>query len=522
MNSCLGIYVGDKVLKYAKLVYDDKAKSIQVDSCGVKQVVGEKAEAIHNIVDITGSASIPIAVNVTNAIYSSVDVHKSLKRPETMSVVELEVFELADEMKINEKLLTYRYLPMTSDRTETSNKHVIATIERVKLDEFEKQNRIKTSGVYPLNFVLNRIVDKSLSDYVYINIDETTDVICVAQGEVRDIETLPIGIKDILDEIARYCGSTSKAYELCKSVNLYTEQTGVNDPEIEKIVEPVLQDLLHRVEEKIKSLKYVPNKLLIGGMGTLFTNIDMLFEEYFSISANVVKPYFVREDNEAISDIVETTEAIALAHEYLIPGKYDLNFVNKKSHKKMAMNSSAKEKSSSVDVDTNKVISGLLFANIIMGVIAILYIVFSILYSTQINKMEKQLGIDVAKTKGEITKVQQDIDYIKQNTKKYSDINDFVEETVRKIEGNEIGKYSTYNVANFMQKIIKYIPKGVELETVSSDDNKHVTIVAKSESYSGLGYFISQIKLKGILENVEVDKVEHTSYVIVTIGGDLP
>lgn len=521
MKSCLGIYIGDKILKYAKLAYDEKTKSMRVDSCGVKQAVGEKADAIQSVISETGSSGIPIVTNVLGATFLPVERYKDISKQNLISTLNLEVYEIAESMSINSKLLSYRFLSATNDRMSTETIHYLTVIERAKLDEFERQNNIRTSGIYPLNFVLNRIADKSLKDYIYINIDETTDIICVAEGEIRKIEVLQIGMKDILSEIATYCGSTSKAYELCKSINVYTEQTGVNDPEIEKIVEPVLQDLLHRVEEIVKGLKYTPNKLVIGGMGTLFTNIDMLFEEYFSISAKLAKPYFVREDDEAISDIIETTEAIALAHEYLLPGNQDVNFVNKNSHKGNMKLKDLTGKSDA-NVDTNKVKSGLLFANIIAGIVVILYIVFSIVYSTQVVKMEEQIAKDVANINGEISKVQADTKYINGNSKKYSDINSFVDETVRKIEGNEIGKYSTYNVANFMQKIIKFIPKGVQLQTISSDDNKHVTIVAKSESYSGLGYFVSQIKLKEILVNVEVEKVEHTAEVTVTIGGDLP
>lgn len=522
MKSCLGIYVGDKILKYAKLAYDEKTKSMRVDSCGVKQVVGEKAEAIQNIIQETGSAGIPLVTNVVDARTYMFERHKSLNKADLMGTLELELDEIAENLSINKKLLSYRVYTSTPDRTESEAKHYMSLVERVKLDEFEQQNKIKTSGIYPLDFVLHRIADKSLNDYVYINIDEMTNMVCVAQGEVREINTINIGMNEILSEIATYCGSTTKAYELCKSVNVYSEQEGINDPEIEKIVEPVLQDLLHRVEENIKKLKYSPTKLVIGGMGTLFTNIDMLFEEYFGISAKVSKPYFVREDDEAISDIIETTEAIALAHEYLLPNTQDVNFVNKKAHKGSMKLSELKGKAASVDIETSKVKSGLLFANIISGVILVLYIAFSIIYSMQIEKMDEETSKSMAKSKAEIAKVDEDISYITNNTKKYSDINSFVDETIRKIEGNEIGKYSTYNVANFMQKIIKYIPKGVQLETISSDDNKHVTIVAKSESYSGLGYFVSQIKLKEILVNVQVDEVQHTSYVTVTIGGDLP
>ena len=100
--------------------------------------------------------------------------------------------------------------------------------------------------------------------------------------------------------------------------------------------------------------------------------------------------------------------------------------------------------------------------------------------------------------------------------------NNYIATTVQKIKEGKIGKYTTYNVANFMQKIAKYIPTNVQLESIASNDNKTVTIVAKSTSYAELGYFVSQLKLKGILENVSTGDVQHGKYIIVTIGGELP
>ena len=42
-------------------------------------------------------------------------------------------------------------------------------------------------------------------------------------------------------------------------------------------------------------------------------------------------------------------------------------------------------------------------------------------------------------------------------------------------------------------------------------------------SYAELGYFISQLKLQGVLENIQTGKVSNgTSAITVTIGGDLP
>ena len=73
-----------------------------------------------------------------------------------------------------------------------------------------------------------------------------------------------------------------------------------------------------------------------------------------------------------------------------------------------------------------------------------------------------------------------------------------------------------------MQKIMKFIPKNVQLISIESNDNKHLTISAKSTSYAALGYFVSQLKLEGIVNNVKIDSVSHGSEIQISIGGDLP
>ena len=522
MNSCLGIYIGDKILKYAKLAYD--GKSMQVESYGIKHIVGDKTDSIQNIITETGSNNIPIALNMEKDNYTQIEIMKQLSKGDAMSMMELEIFEIASRMEINEKLLAYRYITLKSDKTNPNNNMVVAATEKSELDKYTKTGKFKINAIYPIGFVLNNLIDKSEQDYVYINISDLTDMISVQQGEIKSIEKLGIGMHDVISGISNYCGSTSKAYELCKAINVYTDHNNMNDPEIERIVEPILQDLLHRIEEKLKEKNFIVNKIYISGMGTLFANIDLLFEEYFSIPSQVVKPYFINENiQNNISDIIEVVEAISIAYEYLLPKTENINFLNiKEPSKKMI---AFKEKLSgmgSIDIEKDKLKRVLVFTNIIAFIILILYIIFSVIYSLQTDKMNEDSNNAIKSFEIEIEKVQDDIDYVAQNLKKYSDINGFVEETTRKIEGNDIGKYSTYNVANFMQKIIKYIPQGVQLISISSDDNKNVIMVAKSNSYAYLGYFISQIKLKGILNDVEVKKVEHTGEVTVTIGGVLP
>jgi len=169
-----------------------------------------------------------------------------------------------------------------------------------------------------------------------------------------------------------------------------------------------------------------------------------------------------------------------------------------------------------------KIEKSLLFANLTAGAILLGYVGFSAAYEAELSKMEETLTENINRIQAETANISSDKSYIDQNTNRYKSFNSYISDTVQKIREGKIGKYTTYNVANFMQKIAKYIPTNVQIETISSNDNKTVSIVAKSTSYAELGYFISQLKLQGVLENIQTSNVSNGTVIKVTIGGDLP
>lgn len=122
-----------------------------------------------------------------------------------------------------------------------------------------------------------------------------------------------------------------------------------------------------------------------------------------------------------------------------------------------------------------------------------------------------------------LTLAKADEKVIVDSTNEYKTINDEVQSLKEKIESNQIGKFSTYNVASFMQKIIKIIPSNVKLKSISSDDNKKVVITSESSKYQDLGYFVASLRLQpDILTNVVVKNIENKEVITIEIGGDLP
>ena len=67
-------------------------------------------------------------------------------------------------------------------------------------------------------------------------------------------------MKEVIESLAEQLGSYAKAYDMCKTINVYTEDENPNNPEVERIIEPILQDALRKIDADV--CYHVPDRLL--------------------------------------------------------------------------------------------------------------------------------------------------------------------------------------------------------------------------------------------------------------------
>ena len=529
MERCLGIYIGDKIIKYAKL-HMDKNKNIDVEISNVKYVLGGIKEVIDEIIIETNSQNTPIAINILNEEHQNMEILKQISKNDISSMVELEVEDIANKQGINNKLLLYKFDIQDSLINKDNNRISILYTNRNDIEQYSKIEGLDIKGAYPLSKAITGVVSKEEKNYAVINIEERVTISIVLNGNLADTVVMDLGMKEVIESLAEQLGSYAKAYDMCKTINVYTEEENPNNPEIEKIIEPILQEVLRKIEDGIKPYRSKIQKLFLTGMGVLFTNIDILFEQYYSLPAEILKPAFTKGEIgiRNMAELIEANSAIALANSLLTSSMEDVNFmvqINKKQPKapgekgKLGIKMPGKL---TFHGDAADVIQKLIFANLVAATLLVGYSIFGTVYNSQSAKIEENVRASIETINKKKQTVQTDTSYINQNAQKYKEINEMVNDVLTKIQQNEIGELRTYNVANFMQKVMKFIPKNVQLITIESNDNKHVTITAKSGSYAALGYFVSQLKLEGIINNVKIDSVSHGSEIQVSIGGDLP
>ena len=99
MPSCLGMYVQDNLIKYAKVSKDhDK---IKVDSFGVKFYENIN-EAIKQVVEETYSYKTPISINLEQEIYNYFDMFALLNKTDLQKAIKDERYE--DAAKIRDQI----------------------------------------------------------------------------------------------------------------------------------------------------------------------------------------------------------------------------------------------------------------------------------------------------------------------------------------------------------------------------------------------------------------------------------
>lgn len=543
MSSCLGIYVNENVIKFAKLSYEKNV--LQLEKYGTRFVKIDPLNQIEAIIQETNSTRTPVAITPEKSEFINIEMFEQGHVKAFFNDVTKMEFEAWCE-KNAKSPQRYDYIYKSADAKNVDGKRNIE-INIVEKDVLSKytQRFNNVSSIYPSGLLTQRLVPSTEQNYVLVDFSDTLTVIVVVEGKVVDMKNYKIGMKQILQDFAGKLGSYQKAYEACKQINVFSEGMDNNNRELELILEPLLQEVLKNVQTYVEKYRKDIEKIILTGSGIIFTNIDILFTEFMDQRCEILKPEFLEDTSNVrnTADMLETIEAMSLAYDVLLPKPKESEYVKKSSVKRGLLaifdkkpkdrkEAKLKEKKETklketpkVSIsffDTTRIGTILTCICIVFAVLFVSYLAFGTIYSSRVEKMKNDINNTIAKINTDISAVDSDYSYINTNMTKYKNINDEVQEVIEQIESNKIGKFSTYNVATFLQNIIKIIPKNVQLVNISSDDNKNVKITAQSSSYADLGYFVAELKINNTLNSIKVNNVKNSETTIIEIGGELP
>lgn len=542
MPSCLGIYIQDNLIKYAKI--SKEHNNFKVEAYGVKFYDADIDKTIEQIVKETYSYQIPISVNIEKEKYTYANIFNLLKPQDLEKAIDTEFEFFCNNTNKNKNTIEFRKLkaPNLEDRDKV---RVIYTyIDKANIvEKMQLLDNYKVSNIYPVATIIPNI-NKSITqdNCVVVNIEQNTEITTIINGKIYSVDKIEQGMKDILSSIAEKENSINRAYEICKNTTVYTK-TGQNlkidgNEYLDEII-TTLFEIIEKVKENITNSGLDINSIYITGMGLIINNIDLLFQENFiDKKCEILVPYFIEKTNVKINikDYIEVNSAISLAMQGLEPKNQETNFSNKgktletimKILKSDVKASGIKAKSKKKKLTFKEVAHGeldftdkiLLRAVAALLLIIILYIASTEVLSDQINEKIAEAEETVNASKQEIAKITNNTTLINSRTSEYQKMVDAIDEANSKVTEN----YSSKNaIPNLLNKIMYNIPTGVQLLSIENPSGKNITITAQAEKYDQLGYFKAVLEEEGILTDITTTRGEKQNNLIsITITGKLP
>lgn len=540
MSSCLGLYIDENIIKYAKVTKEKD--NLKVDSFGVNFY--EKLEdGIKQVIDETYSYKTPISLNMSEETYQYFDMYSMINKKDLPKAIKTEFEAYCSDKGYNPNVFETRYA-MTENLQDKEKINVIH-VSNNKLDlnkRIQLLQGYKIAGVFPIGMSIANLNDvKDKENSLIVNIEDKTTITTIINQQVYEVKILDIGSQDFLSKINLKENSYSKSYEICKETTIYTSEgkdLGEETNYLEDIM-PTLYEIVGQVKKILNESLEKIEKVYISGTAALINNIDLYFEEYLeNAKCEILKPNFVKTAQDInIKDYIEVDSAISIALMGLGIGikgmnfkentlaeqlkealKVDINPDKKGKEKKLAGNLFTNDLSQPLD-STEK---ALLRTAVGLLILLIIYSSFSSLINKQMQSKTNQAQASIANTNKQIQAVDTDNEKIQAVTNEYTTMIQNLQEINDKIANTNKVKKA---IPNLLTALMTAMPEDVQITSISNTSDTHIEIVAQSKDYGQLGFLKAKIKTDGILQKdtvVSTAGEKNNDVITMKIEGELP
>lgn len=541
MQSCLGVYIEDNLIKYAKVQKD--RDNLKVEAFGTK-FYENLQQAIDQIVAETNSRKIPISINISDEYYDYFSYFALLNKSALKKSIDIDFEMLCAEKGTNKDNIERKNIFVLDPDDTQKMKAINVSIERQNLSSrkalFEKYN-LATMEPLPIG-IMNLVKLDNNANELIVNMEEKTTLTFCANGQIDKIDEINTSIIETIKEISKLENSQTKAYEILKNTTISSQEFDMfqDGNEYMDTIVPVLFKITNEIKEKINEYGRQINKIYFTGTGIVINNIDMYFQDRINIQCELVKPSFLDSQSLkiGIKDYIEVNSAISLALSGLQSGN-ELNFATKGklNIQGLEITGLPKRNVKSLKGTTDEkldAIEKLIVRILILAIICI--IIYSTLTTRLYKNMEQKISDTDQKTSDttasieKMTKTKTSVEYL---TSEY-------ESLISKLNNESLQNgenvYRTDEINNFLTKLKTIIPTEVKLISVENTQERHFVIQARAIKYQQLGYFKVLLETptsegtsyKAILENVKAstgiryhDETADEDYILVTIEGDL-
>lgn len=540
MSSCLGVYIDDNIIKYAKV--SKEHENLKVESYGVN-FYEKLEEGIKQVIEETYSYKIPIAINLSEENYEYFDMYSLLNKKDLPKAIKTEFEAYCGEKGYNPNVFETRYAML--ENLANKEKIKVIHVSNNKIDLNKKVQLLqgnKIGGVFPIGMSVTNLKNfESKENALIVNIEDKTTITTILNQNIYDVKKLDIGSEDILTKINLKENSYSKSYEICKETTIYTsegKELGEETTYLEEIM-PTLYEIVGQVKKVINESLEKIEKVYITGTAALINNVDLYFEEYLEdVRCEILKPEFVKTTKDInIKDYIEVNSAISLALMGVGVGMKGMNFRENtlSDQLKGALNINAgtdkngKNKRAITGLFTNDLSvpldgteKALLRVVSALFIFFIIYSVFSCLIGNQMDAKSIEAKESISHTNSQIQLVNTDNEKIKAITSEYTTMIKNLQEINDKIADTNRTKKA---IPNLLTALMTGMPEDVKITSIKNTTDSHIEIIAQSTDYDQLGFLKAKVKSDNILRKETVTSTageKSNDIITVKIEGDLP
>ena len=530
MASCLGLYIENNLIKYARI--SKNGDNTKIETFGIK-FYDNMESAIKQIVEETYSFKIPISINVSDEVYNKLEVFSLLSKKDIDGVIKTEFENLCYDKDTNTNIFEQRYIIASSNVQNEKIKVIHISVPKTAIAQRKNQfSEYKVTSMLPLGVTIQNLIKKEKkTGTLIVNIEKNTTITKIYNNEITDIIVLPIGAQDIIEKIRQKENSYSKAYEICKNSTIYTEKDkDLQYEENEYLVDimPILFQIITEVRKITEESFEKIDKVYITGTASAIGNIDIYFQEYLrNVTCEILKPSFISNNSKInIKDYIEVNSAISIALQGLEKNS-TINFTKEsiisKGLRALKTDSQGKKFNISTTALTNFIDK--FNTQFYIGVFTFSLIV--IVYLTGIFLMNKQLDSKINLADKSISDTNARISEVSNYNSKFNEQITNYSRLIRNIENvnnaNSEDKRFRNTIPNLLNNIMAVIPKGVQLSSIENTSDTHIVIVARSDHSEQIAFFKTNLdKEKVLLKVVSDTGTMQGGSLTVRIEGELP
>ena len=539
MSSCLGLYIEEHLIKYAKVLKEQD--KIKVESFGIK-FYDKINEAISQVIEETYSQKIPISVNMSEEMYNYFDMFSLLTKNDLQKAIKTEFESLCADRGYNPNVFETRYAVVDNQLEKEKIKIIHIADNKIELNKrIQQVDGYKLTNISPISMSIPNLVkiDKN-ENCLIVNIEDKTTVATIIDNKVYNIDVFDEGMTEILTKINLKENSYAKSYEICKNTTIYTsEGRELQDEEMNYLedIMPTLYTIVGNVKKIINASAEKIDKVYITGGGALVNNVDLYFQEYLDESnCEILKPYFINQTKDiSMKDYIEVNSAISIGLMGLGEGISGMNFKKKSlsdqipDWMKIEVNPGKTKKEQKnmggfltwdLNQKLDKTEKSLVRVSVGLLLLIVIYSGFSSLLNSQMNEKQQEAQKSITETNKQISLANQDNEKIKSKTNEYTTLIKNLEEANDKLSERNRTRNA---IPNLLNQIMTIIPENVQLTSIENTTGTHIVINAQSDKYEQLGYLKAKIKADVILTNViSTAGQKDNNVVTVKIEGDLP